>query len=212
MAEIPGGPEDVSGYGKVEPTKGFDKETRIKPDEKKFRSFMEEEPAAQKTTAPSPAQMTERPQLTSPPTLDSLLSQINTSQTTMQNIQSLLQDPNLQLKSSQTRLLKNKLGDAQKTIRSTAKTIGAKQTDLKKLPARSDPITKFLGYVSNSQNQIEEVKTQLNDYASSGQKMQPSVLLSAQVKLAQAQQTLEYSSVLLSKTLEAIKQTLNIQM
>lgn len=202
----PGIPE----YGNVGKVKGFD-EGKTKPDDKTFQKYMEEAPSAQRTTAATPEEMMKTAKTTTP-TYESLLSQIDTSQSNMSQIQSLLKDPNLKLKASQSRIVKNKLTDANNKIRSSAKQLGAKEIDKAKIPPRSSPIVKFISYVANSQDQIQQVKEQISALASSNKQISPADLLSAQVKLAQAQQALEYSSVLISKTLDGIKQTLNIQM
>ncbi len=210
MAKNPVPTSGVPDYGNVGKVKGFD-EGKVKPDDKTFQKYMEEAPNATRTTAASPEEMMKTAKSTAP-TYESLLSQVDTSQNNMTHLQSLLQDPYLKLKSSQSRIVKNKLTDANKQIRSTAKKLGAQEIDKPKIPPRSSPIMKFLSYVQNSQDQIQQVKSQINTLATSNKNVSPADLLSAQVKLAQAQQALDYSSILISKVIDDIKQTLNIQM
>ncbi len=89
--------------------------------------------------------------------------------------------------------------------------MGAEVPDPTKVPDTANPVERFLGYVSDGQNQLLAAKAQLQELGQTGT-ANPADLMLVQIKLSQAQQELEYSSILLSKVVDIFKQMLNIQL
>ena len=146
------------------------------------------------------------------PSMDTLLGQMTSTSSVLGDIQSQLQTKNLNLKQSQKYLLSSKLSNANQDIRSAAEKVGVKMGDPTFTSARRSPITKFLGLITDGQDQLNKTQEMIQNMKTSGGSLNPSELLTIQVKLAKAQQELEYSSVLLSKAVDDIKTMFNIQL
>jgi hypothetical protein len=143
--------------------------------------------------------------------MPALVAQSRTIQDTLGQIESQAKTPNLKLKRSQTHLLKSKLQSANEHLRATSDKLGIAQSPFK-MPSEATGIDRFLAYINDGQAQIEKVQKKLKDISASGQPMKSSDFLLVQVKMAQAQQEIEYSSVLLSKVVDSIKSVVNIQL
>jgi hypothetical protein len=207
-------PENIPGSGKINKPTGFEK-IPIKPNKETFQSYMKEAPGDKALPSEKPISPMDLAKSTSPQaagvSMDSLLGQVDTTNNTINTLQNNLNSPNLKFKHSQQRLLDNKLTEAKSHINTASDKLGAPQLPSTKVPAGSTPVVKFLNYVTDSQNQMMAAKKQLQEISAKGKPIQPSDMLLIQVKLAQAQQELEYSSVLVSKVVDVIKQTINIQ-
>nr|NGX26748.1 hypothetical protein [Chlamydiota bacterium] len=79
-------------------------------------------------------------------------------------------------------------------------------------PKGSGPLQKFLGLVTDGQNQLEAAKQKLTDLSAKGEDLRPAEMLMIQIKLNKAQQELEYSSLLLGKAVDDLKMMMNIQL
>lgn len=145
------------------------------------------------------------------PTIDTLLNQVQTSQGNLHDIKSKLETPNLALKRQHQTLLRDKLNDAKGHMKAANSKLGISLPSDKNIPDSHGPIAKFLGYVTDGQNQLVATQNQLKEMSKKPGQMNPADLLLVQVKLSQAQQELEYSSVLLGKVVDVFKQMLNIQ-
>jgi len=143
--------------------------------------------------------------------MQSVRSQADNLNTKLDEVKNQLNTPKLQLKRSQQQLLKNKLADTHQNIRNASEKIGSPLLQDYSPASGANPIEKFIGYVTNGQSQLEKAKQQLQDFAKAGKQLEPGQMLLIQVNLSQAQQQLEYSSVLLSQVINAINKTLNIQ-
>jgi hypothetical protein len=207
-------PENIPGSNKINKPDNFEQKPSIKPNKEAFQSYMKETPTDDtvNTGQVSPMDLAKSttPQAAGV-SMDSLLGQADTTSNTINSLQNNLNTPNLKFKHSQQRLLDNKLTDAQSHITTASEKLGAPLLPKTKIPAGSRPVVKFLSYVTDGQNQILAAKKQLQAIKAKGQALKPTDMLLVQVKLAQAQQELEYSSVLVSKVVDVIKQTINIQ-
>jgi hypothetical protein len=146
---------------------------------------------------------------TAGPSLDNLISQIGTSQDSLAMVRSQLKTNNLQFKRSQQHLLRNKLSDASTYLRAANSKLGA---DVPQMPSQAGakPIERFLNFVTDGESQLASAQQKIQDMQKKGDQMRPGDFLLVQVKMSQAQQEIEYSSVLLSKVIDSIKATLNI--
>jgi hypothetical protein len=196
--------EDVtSAKGKL-PVKG----QLPSPDEEAFKSYMEK--PTQDTGKTSPMAIEHpSPFQVGNPTYDSVKGQVHDTKNILTDMQQKMQTPGLVFKRSEQSLLNTKLSETNNYIRASAKKLGYEPPPLE-IPAKAPPIAKFISYITDGQNQLVEVQNQLSTLSVRGE-LKPEQLLLIQVKLSQAQQELEYSSVLLAKTIDFLKQTMNIQ-
>lgn len=177
-----------------------------------FRSYME---GAGKSGATTPTAVTPldlakvQPQMGSP-TVESIQGQIANTQDSINSIRSNLQTPNLTLKRSEQYLLSTKLTDANNYIKTASSLIGAKI-----LPpsggSEGGPIDKFLSYLTDGEQQLSSAQKRLSEMATNKENFNPAELLLVQVKVTQAQQEIEYASVLMSKTVDMAKQLMSLQ-
>lgn len=209
----PGIPEDLPPSKPVEPARGFEEKQKVTPEKEAFRSYMEEAPGKEGTPeegiTPMGLEKTAVPG--EAPTIESLLGQVNTAEGTFRNIQKNLNTPNLKFKHSHQKLLENKLTEAKENLAKASEKLALPEVAEKKLPAGATPITRFLNFVTTGQNQLSAAKSKLEEIASGKGQLRPAEMLLVQVKLAQAQQALEYSSILLSKVVDSIKQIMGMQ-
>ncbi|MBI5274587.1 MAG: hypothetical protein HY860_05995 [Chlamydiales bacterium] len=200
----------------TQPVKGFQGESQPG---KSFESYMQT-PASNASqqagpTQPgvSPAQLTQQttPMLGSP-TMQSVLAQMNTTSSSLGDLQSKLQTPNLTLKSSQKYLLRNKLTEANSQIRSAATKAGVEVGALPDEAKNQNPVVRFLSLVTDGQRQMMQAQQKVSELNEDGQTMNPGQLLMIQVKLSKAQQELEYSSIVLNNAISAVKMLFNVQL
>lgn len=211
--------EDVTSTSKIDSTQriGEDRHLGV-PTGQPFSTYMQEGQAnvlgtPGKPAAVSPFDLAHGPTtLPAAPTFDTLLGQVNNAQSTMGDVNSYLSNPNLKLKQSSKYLLKNKLTDANTHMRTAATHLGAQTPEEAEIAPGSGPIARFVSYVTNGQNQLEAAKHRLADLKNSGQDLKPADFLLVQIQLNLAQQSLEYSSVVLSKAMDDIKMLMNIQL
>lgn len=146
------------------------------------------------------------------PSMDTLVGQMNSTSSVLGDLQNQLNTKNLNLKQSQKYLLRHKLTSANQDIRSAADKAGVPVGNPPPTSARQGPVAKFLGLITDGQNQLNKTQEMVQNMKLSGGTLSPAALLTIQVKLARAQQELEYSSVLLSKAVDDIKTMFNIQL
>lgn len=208
---MPTPPEDVNEYGKIG---GIDKSTPKKtPNQDAFQSYMKEDEKVENQPSKeiSPIELAQKNFTGTEPTMQSVTSQADNLNTKLDEVKNQLNTPKLQLKRSQQQLLKNKLADTHQNIRNASEKIGSPLLKDYSPASGANPIEKFIGYVTNGQSQLAKAKMQLQELSQSGKQLEPGQMLLIQVNLSQAQQQLEYSSVLLSQVINAINKTLNIQ-
>ena len=201
--------------GPISPGKPVDPTTSAGPqrDGRQFDSYMQRGgEQGPRTEAPTPMDLAQgAPPSGTPPTMDSIQSQAKVAQDGLGQVEQQLKEPNLKLKRSQVHLLKNKLSQAQEQIRSSSQKVGIDSSPFKP-PAGSSAIGRFIAYVNDGQDQLIQVQNQLKQMASKGQQLNAADMLSVTVKMNLAQQEIEYSTTLLGKVMDSIKQVMNIQL
>ncbi len=216
-------PRDIEDPGRVFPTtaigEGAPKEYSAST--QPFSSFMQPGGAAAsplmgagKTPLVSPFSMMQGPTLaqTATPTLATLAAQVNNVQSTMGDISNQLNTPNLKLKASTKYVVKNKLTDANMTMRSANQKLGADIPDEPDATKFQGPLGRFFAYLSDGQAQMESAKQQLQNLKAKGDTISPGDFLLVQVKLNKAQQELEFTSVLLSNAVSDLKMLMQVQL
>ncbi|MCB1085025.1 MAG: hypothetical protein KDK60_02875 [Chlamydiia bacterium] len=210
--------EDISGSSNIDPTKSIQPgEQQLPKPTENFESYMQEgkaQPSGMKPEGPSPFDLAAEGKAAMPtgPTHESVLGQMRSTSSVLGDLQNQLSNKNLKLRQSQKYLLRNKLNSANENIRSAAKKAGIDPGEKPAQFSRQNPINKFLGLLTDSQSQLNSAQDKIQTLNAAGQQLNPGDLLLIQVKLAKAQQELEYSSVLLSTAVSDIKTLFNIQL
>lgn len=148
---------------------------------------------------------------TAGPSLNTILAQTKNVQDSMGTIGQQLNTPNLKLRRSQSHLVKNKLQDANSYIRSTAAKLGVEHPPMQMAPGLS-PIARFLAYLGDGQDQLMSVQRKLKELSASPEGISPGDMMFLQIKMSQAQQETEYTSLLLGKVIQSITQLLQTQL
>src|SRR3984885_11345633 len=126
--------------------------------------------AAGKSSMISPfALMQGQPPLAQAPTMDTLLAQINNAQSTMGDISSQLNTPNLKLKASTKYLVKSKMTDANDHLRTANAKLGGEMPEETDVSKFTGPLGRFFAYLTDGQNQMEAAKQQLQNLKGKGQ-------------------------------------------
>lgn len=202
---------DIPEFGKIESGKSIQPERTTIPDTKTFESLMKGEEAAETKGQISPMELAKEQMATSP-TADSLLSQVNSTQNQINDIKDKLNTPNLNLKNSHQKLLNSKISEANDHLQKANEYLGTEEITPSQIPENATPITKFLSYLTDGQDRLLMAQQRLKEISSKKEQLQPSEMMLIQINLAQAQQEIEFSSVLLGRVTDALKQTLSIQL
>jgi len=181
-----------------------------------FESAMEK--AAQqtnpavKTSGPSPMELAQnQTPLAQGPTFDSLLSQTKSVQGMLGDINTNLQTKNLKLKQSDRASLRSKLTNANAYLKAANTKIGADVVE--EPPANGGGVLgKFLGLVTQGQANVAAAQKQIQSLKNEGSSLNPADFLAVQVKLAHAQQEIEYASMMLANAVSGLKTLFNIQL
>ncbi len=184
-----------------------------------FESLMKGSEGAQKNLAAPPQGLSpaEVPQTavtaqSTQPTLDSVLAQVGMAQDGLGNLQTKLNTKDLQLTNSQKSLLRSKLSSSATHFRAVNETLGIEPPAAPPLQTDKGPLAKLFGYLSDGEVQMKAAQAKLNESAISGTQLQPGEMLIIQAKLNQAQQEVDYSSLVVSKAVSALTQLLNTQL
>ena len=196
---------------------GEDKQTGgPTPQPGSFESAMEK--AAQQpspSTKPggvSPIELAQNPSpLTQGPSFDSLLQQTKSVQGLLGDVNTHLQTKNLKLKQSDRASLRSKLTSANSYLKAANVKMGAEVTE-ESTPQGGGILGKFLGYVTQGQANVAAAQKQLMDLKGKGDALKPADFLAIQVKLAHAQQEIEYASMMLANAVSGLKTLFNIQL
>jgi hypothetical protein len=208
-------PEDVSRTQPLKPT-GEDQQSVGNPAQgQEFGRYMEKaagQPLSGQPSALSPFDLAHNQTLLSPaPNFDTLLTQVKSSQGMLGDINQQLNTPNLRLKQSQRYLLRTKLTDANTHLRAANAKMGAELPE-PPTPSSGGILGKFLDYVTEGQSNLQAAQNQVAALKDKGDNLKPADFLAIQLKLAHAQQEIEYSSIMLSKVVDDMKTLFNVQL
>jgi hypothetical protein len=206
-----------SSPGRITPGKALEPAGTSPQPVREFKPYMEggsgQAPQGNiSTQGPTPMSIAQNQNLPGTlPSVDAITQQAKTMQDSLGNVGKQLRTPNLKLKRSQAHLLKNKLSDAQSYIRQAGQKVGVEAEPLD-VPSGSSAIGRFIAYVNDGQDQLVQVQQKLKNMSAKGQQLNAAEMLSVTVKMNLAQQEIEYSSTLLAKVIDSIKQIMNIQL
>jgi hypothetical protein len=166
------------------------------------KAFSTQSPATIQAALPTPS---------GGPSIDTLVSQVGMSQDSLAQIRNQLNTNNLAFKRSQQHLLRNKFQDATTDMRAANAKMGAETPQAPPM-AGMRPIERFLSYVTDGENQMQAAQDKLAEISKQGEQLRPADMILVQIKLAQAQQELEYSSGFLAKVIDSLKTVLSTQL
>lgn len=146
---------------------------------------------------------------------DSLVKQTKEAISKIDEIKQTLENPNVQIKSTVQHLLQNKLSHIDDSLKIALTKVGMEYNPKENISGtgtpRANPIDRFLGFVTDGQNQLEHLGNTLSVMGVNGKELTPTNMLAIQVKMGWIQQELELFSNLLNKSLESIKTIMNVQ-
>jgi len=213
-------PKDIDNpqrIGPMMPTGGAD----MPRDAGTFQSLVQQQATAQPppkgmgaTQSPFELAKGGAPQLAAGPNMTTIQQQVLHAQTTVGDLNNMFNTQNLKIKPSAKYLLRNKLSEANQQLHTVNSKVGgqAGEEEESDMPAGSGPFKKFLGYITGSQVALNSTQKKIEELSKSGESLNPAEMLFVQVKLSRAQQLLDYSSILLSKAIEDMKQLFNVQL
>lgn len=202
---------------KITPYEGVDADQKRTPsDASAFQREMGETGTApvagQQAEGVSPMELANTPGVTGSPTMQSLTEQTNQAQSTIQGIQTdLKNNQNLKFKNSQEYLMKNKLTDANERVDSALNQLGLPPMEQKTSAPGAGPVTKFMDMLEGGQKGMERAQEKLAQITESGEPIDPAQMMLIQVQLSQAQQALNFTSILLSKVVESFRTWMQTQ-
>jgi hypothetical protein len=203
-------PIDEVNPGGVQPPKApTGQQPQTTPDQSAFKSEMQKKSApepAKPAEGVSPMELAGSQGQEQTPTPNSINTQITEATNTYQHVQTELQNnQNLKFKKSQEYLMKNKLADANDNIQKAGAKLGATMPPPKQAPPGAGPVNKFIAMVEDGQTQLTTAQNHLTNLAAKGEQINPADLLLVQARLSRAQTEINFTSILLSKVVEAFK-------
>ncbi len=210
------GPDDVSKLDAVRRIGDEQKSMPATPG-KGFESYMEkageQTQAAGKSSPLSPFDLAQgQMPLSTGPTFDSLLSQVKSAQVMLGDMNTDFQTKDLKLKQSQRYLLRSKLKNGNNYLKAANAKMGAETPPAAPPTPGKGIVGKFLDYVAEGQSNLAAAQQQLMNLKGKGDALKPADFLAIQLKLAHAQQEIEYASIMLSKAVDDMKTLMSIQL
>lgn len=163
----------------------------------------------QSIKAPSPMSILPNLNPVSGPSYDTMQSQLKVANNHLNDMQTQMQTPGLKIRPQEHATLVNHMTQASDALRSANNKLGI---DSEPITSSSDgPFSKFMSLITDGSKQIATAQDQLTAMSKTPDQLNPAQMLSVQVKIGQAQQQIEFSSILLGKAVDAFKQLMNIQ-
>jgi len=129
----------------------------------------------------------------------------------IENLKNQLTQTKSEIKPSYQTLLKNRLSHIDDHLKIALNKAGLEYTPPPiEVKQNSNPVHKFIGFLSNSQNQLNNLNISIDQLSASGQ-ISPADMLTIQMKMGYVQQQIELFTSLLNKALESTKTIMNVQ-
>lgn len=122
-----------------------------------------------------------------------------------------LNSPNLEIKSSVQQVLSNKLSHIDDNLKIALSRSGIEYTPPPVADKSQNSIERFLGLLSDGQDKLNALSTDISRMDSQGMQFSPATMLVLQMKVGVMQQEIEFFSALLNKALESTKTIMNVQ-
>jgi len=129
----------------------------------------------------------------------------------IEELKAKLNTPNLEIKSSVQQTMQTKLNHIDDSLKVALSKAGV-EYKAPEVAAKSDnPIDRFLGFLTDGQDKLASLTTDISSMTKSGKAISPGAMLMIQIKVGFIQQELELFTSLLNKSLESTKTIMNIQ-
>lgn len=142
---------------------------------------------------------------------DSIKSQTKNVIAQIDQVKTQLSQVNTEIKPSYQTLLKNRLTHIDDSLKIALNKAGVEYSPPPATATgNSNAIHKFLGFLTNSQHQLENLNVAVDQFNVTGQ-ITPANMLAIQMKMSYVQQQIELFTSLLNKALESTKTIMNVQ-
>ena len=130
----------------------------------------------------------------------------------LENVKTQLKQAHSEIKPSYQTLLRNRLTHIDDNLKIALNKAGVEYTPPPPTTGKdnANPIQKFIGFVTNSQHQLENLTGAVEQISATGQ-ITPANMLAIQMKMGYIQQQIELFTSLLNKALESTKTIMNVQ-
>jgi len=129
----------------------------------------------------------------------------------IENVKTQLSQAKTEIKPSYQTLMRNRLTHIDDNLKIALNKAGVEYTPPPVTNAgNANPVQKFLGFLTNSQHQLENLNGAIDKANLSGE-ITPANMLAIQMKMGYVQQQIELFTSLLNKALESTKTIMNVQ-
>lgn len=117
------------------------------------------------------------------------------------------------IKPSYQTLLRNRLSHIDDNVKIALNKAGIEHTPPHVVAeaGKSNPIQKFMGYLTNSENELANLHSTIENLSMTGKEISPANMLAIQMKMGYISQQVELFTSLLNKALESTKTLMNVQ-
>lgn len=130
----------------------------------------------------------------------------------IEDVKTHLSNASTDVKSSYQNVLHNRLSHIDDSLRIALSKAGVEyQPPVAGTPGSNNPIERFVGFLTNSQNQLEHLTQSINQLDATHAQLTPANMLAIQIKVGYVQQQIELFTSLLNKALESTKTIMNVQ-
>jgi hypothetical protein len=129
----------------------------------------------------------------------------------IEKVKTDLKNSTSKIKPSYQALLKNRLTHIDDSLRVALSKAGVEYTPAAAPSNTLNPVERFVGYLTQSQYQLEHLQDTINELNIAGPNLTPANMLAIQIKVGQVQQQVELFTSLLNKALESTKTLMNVQ-
>lgn len=212
--ELPSDVPDVDRANATNPVGGGADEKPGQQPPGDFASHMKDKGVDQTTQPakdPSPVELQQSQAASGPASAKTVQGQIDATNSSLSDVKNKLHTKGLKLKQGEKQTARDKLHDANDNIRSANKHLGADPGKPVNFKSAKNPIAKYLALVSDGQQQLNTATNMIGSLGQKSGQVSPAKMLLVQVKLAKAQQQIDYTSVLLGKAIDFLKTTMQTQ-
>jgi hypothetical protein len=141
-----------------------------------------------------------------------LVAQADEAVKQIETIKNKLKTPSLDLRPETQSLLQNKLSHIDENLRVALSKAGVEYTPSTHLENKTvNPIERFLGFLTNGQEQLASLGNEVNRMHLNGKEISPANMLRIQMKVGYITQEIEFFTNVLNKALESTKTLMNVQ-
>ena len=145
---------------------------------------------------------------------DAIKTQAQNAISQIEQVKTKLAETQTDIKPSYQTLLRNRLSHIDDNLKIALNKAGVEYTPPPATGAekgKTNPIDRFIGFLTNSQHQLETLQETIEKLNITGAQLSPANMLAIQMKMGYVQQQIELFTSLLNKALESTKTIMNVQ-